>query len=252
MYILSSQNQLSAQFSVRGCTRSISLIFRCVSLPRDAVHLQAEYSIQYNTTVHAQCTRSHPLLVVILDLRRRHPCTCHHRHADRAHNDYSVYSCELTTSTRVVHQSNWCMDVHLPRVCFRLVIGVCCHPYVFARRNSRTPTKQFQKTSHSTRWRHHTRKGNAMANTICCRVPHLCDLLCAALGYKHHVQMCTFWCTLCPIVKYCSNYHFSSINLCLLDKTIHLGAFLLDWIGDLIWFHIWNQINGVEFLAARY
>ena len=145
---------------------NLPLIFRRLPLPGDAVHFQALYREQPAATIYAQYTRSHPLLVVFLDLCRRHPCTCHHRHADSTHHDNPMHSGELTTATGVLHQSNWCMDVHLSRISFCIVIGVCGHPCVLGREDTSKPTARFQKASKSTRRKHCPRAGKDMGFTL--------------------------------------------------------------------------------------
>ena len=141
------------------CQPCVHIIFRSVSLFGGAIRFQAESSTQHSTVLRAQCPLGHHLLVVILDLPRRHPCTHHHRHDDSAHSDDSQYSGELTTTTRALHESYWCLDVHLPHICVCVTIGVCSHPCVFERGNTPKTTTQFYHAYSRTRNRNCLSKG---------------------------------------------------------------------------------------------
>ena len=154
------------------------LIFRCVPLLGGAIRFQAESSTQHNTVLRAQCTFSHHLLVVILDVTRRHPWTRQHRHDDSAYNDNSQYSGELTTTTRALHESYWCLDVHLPHIRVCVAIGVCSHPCVFGRGNTPKAYTAYNRT----RSRNCLSKG--ISPMINLWVPSQCEFL--GVGYKRH------------------------------------------------------------------
>ena len=168
----------------------VLLIFRYPSLLGGQIIFQAESSTQHSTVLRAQCTFSHHLLVVILDLPRRHPCTCHHRHDDRAYHDDSEYSGELTTASCALHESNWYMDVRLSHIRVRVAIGVCSHSCVFEKGDTPKPTTRYHKVLSRTRRRNRHRPGNGNNPIVCFKVPYLCELL--YVSYKRHaILFCT-------------------------------------------------------------
>ena len=164
----------------------VLLIFRYPSLLGGQIIFQAESSTQHSTVLHAQCTLSHHLLVVILDLPRRHPCTCHHRHDDSAYHDDSQYSGELTTTTRALYESYWCLDVHLSHIRVRVAIGVCNHSHGLEKGDTSKPTTRYHKVLSRTRRRNRHRPGKGNNPIVCFKVPYLCELL--YVSYKRHAM----------------------------------------------------------------